>query len=220
VTPFILTPGNWTTWGGIFRVPDTINILNYYIGDQNCARFALELNEDDDLDPNAWYGIQCTTAPGQPGGYYSTILNTTAGSQRNQFQMQHYRSTDLTDVYHFKVAPEIYFVSSNEASTLGNRLTVLGDGFGIDPQAVSVKAGGLPCAIEYIDTNNITCQVASGSSAFAAGAANVGPQGVTVSVYNNVSPQALRQQAVKNDNSQAANLLSTQTIGTFEIIDK
>jgi hypothetical protein len=103
--------------------------------------------------------------------------------------MLHYHTYDLKSFYHFTVKPEIYQVSSNEASLLGNQLTVLGDGFGIDPRVVTVKAGGLPCAVSSISTYQLTCTVAPGATA---NTSNVGPQGVFVSVYNNVGVNALR----------------------------
>ncbi len=121
---------------------------------------------------------------GQEAGYYNVTLITTIGNQRNQYYFNHWTSGNFT-LYNYRVTPEIYSVSSNEASLNGNELTIIGDGFSIYENVVSVTAGGLPCEINYVDGQNIQCSVVAGSAA--PGAFNVGAQGVFVTSYYGAS---------------------------------
>ncbi len=54
ISPYILTPGNWTTWNAIYAVSSTASISQYLIGDANGGRFDLELNEGDSILPTSW----------------------------------------------------------------------------------------------------------------------------------------------------------------------
>lgn len=59
----------------------------------------------------------------------------------------HFITKDLKTEYEFVVVPEITYINSNQGTTQGQIINVLGNGFGHDAKKIEIKAGGLQCKI-------------------------------------------------------------------------